>query len=508
MPPHSLLEPLLSTFIVGTDRQAPDMPQLPSPLRELLPQVEKLSGTPATTLLRVAGILSLSEYAGFAPWGGDPLEISSAEDISPSAEVSTDEPDTRLADLANGILEDGSEILQRELLSLLANKARTLPHGALVKALELARHRESMRPPVIAVLGSRGRWLAARNPEWAFALVGQADGLLDEVWATGTLEQRSAYFENLRTRDPAAARALLAEEFTNLPPRERFRLVGKLAVGLSAEDGPWLESLLSDRSADVRQTVRGLLMSLSTSGYASRMATRLANLLRGAAEPETWVIEPPETFPADWSSDAMRENKPSHETLGTRAYWLRQVIESVPMTWWEQRSNGAVDACIRWAITSEWREAILRGWLGSLNILPRPTWIRSLAAFEVIDTWHPLQAFREGPERESYWRQALHRQTDDGRLLSVVQSMVFDPLIVKQGLSPTASREVIQKLGNVNAVDSLYYQIGMIANQLAALIHPSVLEECLRSGLVPEPSVFGQEFSRIIQCRLALHQLI
>jgi hypothetical protein len=98
------------------------------------------------------------------------------------------------------------------------------------------------------VLGERGSWLAAQEPRWAWAAPLPADDVgREQAWATGERAQRRRLFALLRREQPARARQLLEQGWSEEEPEDRAWLLDALGEGLSPEDEPLLERALDDR---------------------------------------------------------------------------------------------------------------------------------------------------------------------------------------------------------------------------------------------------------------------
>ena len=124
--------------------------------------------------------------------------------------------------------------------------------------------------PRATVLGERGRWLAARNPDWSWvADEGRAEQAADRVSAVAAL----------RHADPDAGRALVEQTWSTDGAQHRAAAVAALVVGLGPADEPFLERCLDDRAKSVREEACRLLDRLPGSARAARMADRLRPLL-------------------------------------------------------------------------------------------------------------------------------------------------------------------------------------------------------------------------------------
>ena len=111
--------------------------------------------------------------------------------------------------------------------------------------------------------------------DWVAAVEVAGSGpaaLSADNWEDWGPAARRVAFDELRRRDPAAARDLLAAKLAGLLAAERVRLVELLGVDLSEADAPLLESLASDRAARVKALAAQFLARLGRGGVAADAA--------------------------------------------------------------------------------------------------------------------------------------------------------------------------------------------------------------------------------------------
>src|SRR5215469_14696109 len=135
---------------------------------------------------------------------------------------------------------------------------------------------QQMRTAVNTVIGRRGQWLAALNPEWSFiaAAIAPAD------WETSNRASRAELLRQLRPENPGQARALVQSTWSTDAPEDRIAFIGELEQGLSQQDEAFLESALDDRRKEVRQRAAELLMRMPESALVQRVWQRLAPRIR------------------------------------------------------------------------------------------------------------------------------------------------------------------------------------------------------------------------------------
>lgn len=103
------------------------------------------------------------------------------------------------------------------------------------------------------------------------------DTLTAENWDDFWPAMRKLALADLRRKDPAAARTLMAAKFPNCGADERLRLLGLMATGLSDDDREFLQALAaSDRAPKVKALASALLGRLGHGLAANEEAKELA----------------------------------------------------------------------------------------------------------------------------------------------------------------------------------------------------------------------------------------
>jgi hypothetical protein len=355
--------------------------------------------------------------------------------------------------------------------------------------------------------GPGGHWRAAQRHDWRWAAGSeQAD---DEArWAEGTLEQRSALLRRERGSAPAAGRERLAAVLPELPANERAELVGALATGLGDEDEPLLDSLLHDRSREVRQAAATLLQRLPGSAFVARAVARIEPLLRHERVllRKRWLIEPPAEV---GTTDPPR---PKHEALGERAWWLYLAARQVPLAWWPRHTGLEPGELLAWAADTDWAEALHRAWRDALFAAPEPAWS---AAF--LRHW-PRGAGPDGraavlallplAEREAHWLRLLDH---DGELPDALLAQLGPgcppPQYLSLPLSQRLAAAVRQRLASGSV--TLQWPLREALPDIASLLHPQALPALRELPSHPDdPLAVGallHSVQRIATARALLH---
>ncbi|RKQ93786.1 hypothetical protein C8N24_3659 [Solirubrobacter pauli] len=261
----------------------------------------------------------------------------------------------------------------------LADRAGVRPPPELAPALlDYAEARPERQAAVLGALGALAAWLAAREPRWAYALP-----VDDDVWKTGTPDQRQALLRRRRQEDPEAARALIASTWAEETWEDREAFLGELELGLSEADEPLLETALQDRRKPVRDVAAELLARLPRSAFAARAAAAARPLLR--VEDGELVATLPEA-----------------EGRGRRSERLTELIAAAPLDVWTSGTNaetaggdGAADGAlaglglapaqlVALPVRDDLAAAVHAGWVEAAINQRHEAWGRALGLLELL----------------------------------------------------------------------------------------------------------------------------
>ncbi len=276
-----------------------------------------------------------------------------------------------------------------EWLQAAAGGGLRAPTETLPGLLDAGYRDRKLRDWLLPVIGSRGRWLALQNPQWAYAVEPPED---EETWETGEKERRIAFLRNLRRKDPARARELLASTWKTETGADRPYFLEALSINLSMEDEPFLESALDARQQKTRRAAAELLARLPESRLHRRVLDRLLPLLsikRGLIGGDRIEVTPPVDCDSAMTRDGIHPTPP--EAMGKSAWWLCEMVGLMPPGLWPRLWNKTPEEIIRAGAKSEWRDALLTGWRDAARRIPDGEWA------EAITRWWYLSGEKAMP---------------------------------------------------------------------------------------------------------------
>jgi hypothetical protein len=335
------------------------------------------TGDPAGLVLDAAALLTAARRAGLRA-RPTPLPGAAPPDLAP--ELSP----VASSVVASAIRGDNPALLA-DLLGAAAAAGFRTAAPVLPALLDAAVQNRSLHAAVRAVLGERGRWLAAQRADWQRAAGAAADPAPDDrmVWQAGRSGERRSWLAALRHADPAAARDLLAAGWRQETGEDRETLLPVLAEQLSGADEPFLEAALDDRKSSVRRTAAGLLAALPGSAFNARAIARGAACLRveGDGPDRRLAVAIPGSCAAAAIRDGI-EAAPPPGRGGHRAWLLTQFIAAVPLAEWAARLGLRPVAAVRLPVAGGFRVDVHAGWRNAAITQRDVTWAAALLAVE------------------------------------------------------------------------------------------------------------------------------
>jgi hypothetical protein len=380
---QSLWDSLTTAALVGIERKPAPLPATGGPLGAVLGAIAAREAEPEAKLLASAAAVAAYRRAGARP---------AVEETPPPLPCPPDDrpPTSARSSLHLREMLDGPyRAALPEWLAEAARLGRRVRDADLVPLLEHGRAHPDLREPIRAVIGERGRWLAAQNPDWGFAAGAAVPEEAD--WQTGNREARLALLKRLRLPDPARGRETLVATWSQETHADRAAFLAALEVGLSMDDEPFLEAALDDPRAEVRKAAADLLGRLAGSRLVGRMIERVRPLVRFSGDGSTLAVDItlPDAHTKDMARDGIAKTRPG---MGERNAWLSQMIPVVPPAHWTTGSGRTPAELLDSALRSEWELVLTWGWTEAAERHCDQDWLEALALAALArDDWNGLR---------------------------------------------------------------------------------------------------------------------
>ncbi|HEY9638016.1 MAG TPA: DUF5691 domain-containing protein [Coleofasciculaceae cyanobacterium] len=342
---------VITVALVGTQRRSLTLAPSNGQLGDLLSRLN--NSDPEEALLSAVSAISLYQQAGQLPVkDNQPLP----EPCQPDQLVSCS---TRAGQHLRLMLLKEREKVLPEWLAAAAKAGKRVPENCLPGLLELGRNSGQLRSAILPVLGKRGLWLAAQNPDWDYVVSED----IELTWTTGSRVARQLLLQQLRSKNPSAARERLAAVWDQEKSEERIAFLETFQTGLSIDDEPFLEAALDDRRKEVRCKAAEFLAHLPESRLCQQMAERIRTVLILKEKRNRLHLDftTPEAAEEGLTRDGIDSKQPPH-LLGENAWRLLQMVAATPLSVWYRINGEPPSEWIQAAKRSEWDRTLVEGW--------------------------------------------------------------------------------------------------------------------------------------------------
>jgi hypothetical protein len=444
---------LVQTALLGTERQGLSLTAGNPQLGGLLGQLD-LSRR-EDTFLAAAAVIGLHVEIGRLP----------GRDLAPGPAACETEArpymNARAGSFLLRLLAGEFPELLPECLALVAGAGQLAFPEALPGLLGVGLAQAEWREAILPVLGERGRWLAAQNPEWSWAVGGADDD--ENIWHVGDGAARLSFLRRLRRTNPTRARELLAATWKDEDPEDRIRFVSILESGLNADDEPLLEAALDDKRKEVRKGAATLLARLPGSALITRMIGRATPLLKFTpaqsgsllkfqkSKPAILEIVLPSECDKSMQRDGI-EIKPM-TGFGEKIGWIIQMLETVPLTYWTTTWKTSPAEVIEASMQGEWKKEMFEAWLRAAIRQENQDWAEAVFPIALtakrVEKFDGLLAALSVERREV--RLAALLESDDATTRDLQGNLVAQ---CRHAWSPELSRTVLSWLRKLTAQPS------------------------------------------------------
>ncbi|MGD1873913.1 MAG: DUF5691 domain-containing protein [Mastigocoleus sp.] len=387
----NLWQNIVKTALVGTERQELQFETTDEQLKEIIQNINnKVNNTNDSkietqdiegNLLSAAGVISLYQKAGNSPKIGSELNLKTCE---PEDDVEYEQVIVNhrmIAQYLSIILAEKNAILLPEWLKLATSVQKTIPPNYLPELLSLGKKNKVLRDSILPLIGKRGRWLAAQNSEWSYAVSGDEE----TTWKKGSPYAKQLLLKELREKDSKVALKVLEKYWKKQKIEDKTALLDALKINLSIDDEEFLETVLDDKRKQVRDIAGELLASLPESSLVERMILRVSPLISlnnqtnqtNQNNQNNIEIQLPSDCTREMTRDGIDQSK-YNSGLGEKASLLLQMLCFIPPKFWSETLNKTPQELIQITTKSEWERLLLEGWVNATIRNKDEAWLLAL----------------------------------------------------------------------------------------------------------------------------------
>lgn len=372
-----LLNRLTKEALLGTERLDPTS----APERHAggVDKIDQLISTiavddPAHKLLASAGVLAIHGQMSSAR-----IETTLAPDIPKPPEPDKPECPADVANLFSTYRRQGQTTLQKQVLEEISQQGWRLPAESIPNLLKMGSKNNTVRPAVVSVLDNYGRWIAAKNKSWRYALIPSMTwDELNDFWADSPQQIRLSTLVWLRQTNPKKGLALLESRWPDEPDANRHAMIVALKHGLSIDDESFLEQSLDSRQMIVRKRAHELLSMLEASRFSKRMRGYASLILNWHLDRKPFMtVKMPVRMSSSMIRDGLKDQveKKRADFISRR---MTHVVNCVPVDFWTEKTDLSPEAFLQMLQTTTWP----RTFLGALSIAivrqNRQDWARAM----------------------------------------------------------------------------------------------------------------------------------
>lgn len=323
---------VISTMLMGTEKKTVQANALPAGLAGAYTMIEQ-----NTAIDREEKFLQLASLAfNYRQSGIIPPEFEGGLAEAPEEILPYCSP--RSQQVLKDILDENVTALLAVWLNKCGQAQKIVTPDMIPTLYNEAHQQKKLQPVIVNVCGHRGQWLGKFNPLWKFSSF-ETD---DEIWQTGTPEQRKNVLTAMRLQDPARAIEWIRQTWAQEDANTRAALLEVISNSLAPDDLLFLESLSEDKSKKVRDLAKKMLKQIpgsSTVLLYQQLLKESVQLVKektmlGLSSKTTLTFNLPSTIDESVFKTGIDKLSPDKQLTDTE-YIFHQLIQSVPPAFWE-----------------------------------------------------------------------------------------------------------------------------------------------------------------------------
>lgn len=400
---------IITTALLGTDKRQPDAKQWPADLAQAADAVAAAGADKEEQFLQTAALVANFRQCGIVPLHKEVLDFPVAQ---PEAKNYCPPLATQLL---KDIIEIESPSLLRMWLQQCNSKQMVVVPDMVPPLLQLAIKEKDLRSMLISCCGKRGEWLSRFNSSWNFS----SGATNEQLWETGTPEQRASVLDELRKTAPSLARDWLQKTWAGEDANTKASLLQWLAKNIGEEDAPFLESLLTEKSKKVKDAALKLLKLIPTSSVVQQyqhvlqraVVLKKERSFLGIGKQTGLQIQ----LPADVDENIFKtgiEKLSSDKQVSDEEYIIGQLAAAVPPAFWETHLGSPPENIIQLLQKDKAGKKLLPALIQALITFEDQQW--AIAFMQHSDTFYvDIIPFLPARQQEHYSLKFISKYPDD-----------------------------------------------------------------------------------------------
>lgn len=247
---------IINAAMIGTDKKMIGANDLPADLDEAVTQIQgNESIDKEEKFLQITSLVFNYRQAGVMPLSKETVTLSQC----PAEEKMY--CSTAAMQVLKDIQSEESIPLLKFWLQQCEAKNKIAEPGVIPSLLSEGIQQKKLQALMASCCGKRGEWLSRFNESWNFS----QNQTAEQLWQTGTPEQRRSIFKDTRESDPALAREWLIQTWPQEDANTKTAFLEMFSINISEADTSFLESLATEKSKKVKEEATGLLKRIPSS---------------------------------------------------------------------------------------------------------------------------------------------------------------------------------------------------------------------------------------------------
>ncbi|OQP65951.1 hypothetical protein A3860_15285 [Niastella vici] len=325
---------IINTALLGTDKRPLAASDLPTELGEAAAVIQHHTTDKEEQFLQTAALVFNYRQCGVQPLKKEGVTIDKA------AAEEKQYCSVLAMHTLKDILDSESNSLLQFWLQQCNEKSRIVTPDLVPLLLDIGVQQKKLQNAVVACCGKRGEWLSRFNNEWNFSTASTNE----ELWQTGSPEQRKMVLEQLRKDDAAAARGWVQQTWQQEDVNMKIELLLLLAINIGSADIEFLESLAKEKSKKVKDIAWWLLKQIPEAPLVQQYQQVLQRSVT-VGKKGLQVQLPADIDEAIFKTGI--EKLSNNKEYTDEEFIVMQLMQAAPPSFWETQLQSTPDVIIK-----------------------------------------------------------------------------------------------------------------------------------------------------------------